>query len=125
VRDATAGFKQVLSTPAATERFDYAARIRHFDEYLPWAVAFDCADEWAASCTPPPGSPEATAMAGTSTFYSSPTTTSRLWAMSTGVAAVEASAVAAYQATQRSSSSGGGGGGGGGGGSGGGGGGSW
>ncbi|HNE89763.1 MAG: DUF2207 domain-containing protein [Candidatus Nanopelagicales bacterium] len=126
VRDATAGFKQVLSTPASTERFDYAARVRHFDEYLPWAVAFDCADEWAESCTPPPGSPEASAMAGTSTFYTSPTTTSRMWAMSTGVAAVEASAVAAYQATQRSSSSsGGGGGGGGGGGSGGGGGGSW
>jgi uncharacterized membrane protein YgcG len=125
VRDATAGFKQVLSTSASMERFDYAARVRHFDEYLPWAVAFDCAQEWAASCTPPPGSPEAASMAGTSRFYSSPTTTSRLWALSTGVVAVEASAVAAYQATQRSSSSSGGGGGGGGGGSGGGGGGSW
>ena len=63
MRDATAGFKQVLSTPASVERFDYAARVRHFDEFLPWAVAFDCADEWAASCTPPPGSPEASAMA--------------------------------------------------------------
>jgi len=125
VRDATAGFKQVLSTSASVERFDYAARIRHFDEYLPWAVAFDCADEWAASCTPPPGSPEASAMAGTSNYYTSPAATSRMWAMSTGVLAVEASAVAAYQATQRSSSSSGGGGGGGGGGSGGGGGGSW
>ena len=124
LRDATAGFKEVLSTPASVERFDYAARVRHFDEYLPWAVAFDCADEWAASCTPPPGSPEATAMAGTSHLYASPTSTSRMWALSTGVVAVEASAVAAYQATQRSSSSSGGGGGGGGG-SGGGGGGSW
>lgn len=124
LRDATAGFKEVLSTPASSERFDYAARVRHFDEYLPWAVAFDCADEWAASCTPPPGSPEASAMAGTSHLYTSPTNTSRMWALSTGVVAVEASAVAAYQATQRSSSSGGGGGGGGGG-SGGGGGGSW
>ena len=37
-----------------------------------------------------------------------------MWALSTGVVAVEVSAVAAYQATQRSSSSGGGGGGGGG-----------
>jgi len=125
MRDATAGFKQVLSTPASVERFDYAARVRHFDEYLPWAVAFDCAEEWAQSCTPPPGSPEATAMAGTSNLYTSPTSTSRMWALSTGVVAVEASAVAAYQATQRSSSSSGGGGGGGGGGSGGGGGGSW
>ncbi len=114
LRDATAGFRQVLSTPASVERFDYAARVRHFDEFLPWAVAFDCADEWAASCTPPPGSPEATAMAGTSHLYSSPTATSRMWALSTGVVAVEASAVAAYQATQRSSSSSGGGGGGGG-----------
>lgn len=125
VRDATAGFKQVLSTSAAMERFDYAARVRHFDEYLPWAVAFDCAEEWAASCTAPPGSPEARAMTGTSNLYASPTYTSRMWALSTGVVAVEASAVAAYQATQRSSSSSGGGGGGGGGGSGGGGGGSW
>lgn len=124
IRDATAGFRQVLSTPASSERFDYAARVRHFDEYLPWAVAFDCADEWAQSCTPPPGSPEAAGLAGTSHMYASPTQTSRMWALSTGVVAVEASAVAAYQATQSSSSSGGGGGGGGGG-SGGGGGGSW
>lgn len=121
LRDATLGFKQVLSTNASIERFDYAARVRHFDEYLPWAVAFDCADEWAASCTPPPGSEQ---MSGVSTYYSSPTTTSQLWAFSSGVTALEASAVAAYQATQSSSSSGGGGGGGGGG-SGGGGGGSW
>jgi len=125
MRDATAGFKQVLSTSASIERFDYAARVRHFDEYLPWAVAFDCAEEWAQSCTPPPGSPEASSMAGSSHLYTSPTNTSQLWALSTGVVAVEASAVAAYQATQQSSSSGGGGGGGGGGGSGGGGGGSW
>lgn len=122
LRDATAGFKQVLSTSASMERFDYAARLRHFDQYLPWAVALDCAEEWAASCTPPPGSPEASTMAGTSYLYSSPTHTSPLWALSTGVAAVEASAIAAYQASQSSSSSGGGGGGGG---SGGGGGGSW
>lgn len=121
LRDATLGFKQVLSTNAAIERFDYAARVRHFDEYLPWAVAFDCADEWAASCTPPPGSDQ---MSGVGTYYSSPTMTSQMWAFSSGITAVEASAVAAYQATQSSSSSGGGGGGGGGG-SGGGGGGSW
>lgn len=121
LRDATVGFRQVLSTNASMERFDYAARIRHFDEYLPWAVALDCADEWAASCTPPPGSEQ---MAGVGSYYSSPTLTSQMWAFSSGITAVEASAVAAYQATQSSSSSGGGGGGGGGG-SGGGGGGSW
>lgn len=120
LRDQTLGFRQVLSTNASIERFDYAARVRHFDEYLPWAVALDCADEWAASCTAPAGSEQ---MAGSSTFYSSPTATSSMWAFSTGVVAVEASAVAAYHATQSSSSSGGGGGGGGG--SGGGGGGSW
>ena len=121
LRDATLGFRKVLSTNASMERFDYAARVRHFDEYLPWAVALDCADEWAASCTPPPGSEQ---MTGVGTYYSSPTLTSQMWAFSTGITAVEASAVAAYQATQSSSSSGGGGGGGGGG-SGGGGGGSW
>lgn len=122
LRDATVGFKQVLSTNASMERFDYAARVRHFDEYLPWAVAFDCADEWAQSCQPPPGSDQ---MSGVGGYYSSPTMTSQMWAFSSGIVAVEASAVAAYQATQSSSSSGGGGGGGGGGGSGGGGGGSW
>lgn len=120
VQDATAGFEEVLSTPASTERFDYAARVRHFDEYLPWAVAFGCAREWAESCTPPAGE-------RTETWYRDVGVhapgRSRLWALSTGVVAVEAAAVAAYQATQRSSS--GGGGGGGGGGSGGGGGGSW
>ena len=63
-------------------------------------------------------------MSGVGTYYSSPAMTSQMWAFSSGITAVEASAVAAYQATQSSSSSGGGGGGGGGG-SGGGGGGSW
>ena len=82
LRDATAGFRRCCP-PASSERFDYAARVRHFDEYLPWAVAFDCAEEWAASCTPPPGSPEASALAGTSHLYSSPTNTSRMWALST------------------------------------------
>lgn len=120
LRDATLGFKQVLSTKASVERFDYAARVRHFDEYLPWAVAFDCADEWAASCTPPPGYEQTY---GYNSFYT-PVATSQMWAFSNSISSVEASAVSAYQATQ-SSSSGGGGGGGGGGGSGGGGGGSW
>ena len=120
LRDATVGFKQVLSTKASVERFDYAARVRHFDEYLPWAVAFDCADEWAASCTPPPGYEQTY---GYNSFYT-PVATSQMWAFSNSISSVEASAVSAYQATQ-SSSSGGGGGGGGGGGSGGGGGGSW
>ncbi len=120
LRDATEGFKQVLSTKASVERFDYAARVRHFDEYLPWAVAFDCADEWAASCTPPPGYEQSPGYHG---FYT-PVATSQMWAFSNSISSVEASAVSAYQATQ-SSSSGGGGGGGGGGGSGGGGGGSW
>lgn len=118
LRDATLGFKQVLSTKASVERFDYAARVRHFDEYLPWAVAFDCADEWAASCTPPPGCEQSPGYHG---FYT-PVATSQMWAFSNSISSVEASAVSAYQATQSSSS---GGGGGGGGGSGGGGGGSW
>lgn len=43
------GFRRVLSTASSRERSDFAAR-ELYPVYLPWAVAFGCADEWAAKC---------------------------------------------------------------------------
>ncbi len=41
------GFRRVLSTPSAQERFDFSGRQELYTAYIPWAVAFGCADEWA------------------------------------------------------------------------------
>ena len=38
----------MLSTPSSQERFDFSGRQELYTQYIPWAVAFDCADEWAA-----------------------------------------------------------------------------
>ena len=37
----------MLSTPSSKERFDFSGRQELYTAYIPWAVAFDCADEWA------------------------------------------------------------------------------
>lgn len=119
MRDKVAGLRTALSTPASVERFDYALKARYFAQFLPWAVALECADEWAEACKPPPGTEgsdyDPTYTSAWSSYHASQ-------AISTAVASVSAGAVAAYAATQSSSSSGGGGfssGGGGGGGGGG------
>ena len=36
------------STPSSKERFDFSGRKELYTAYVPWAVALDCADEWAA-----------------------------------------------------------------------------
>ena len=41
------GFKRILSTPSAQDRFDFSGRQELYTAYIPWAVAFGCADEWA------------------------------------------------------------------------------
>ena len=41
------GFKRVLSTPSSKDRFDFSGREELYTAYLPYAVAFDCAKEWA------------------------------------------------------------------------------
>lgn len=115
------GFHRVLSTPSSVERFDFSGRRELFTAYLPWAVAFGCADEWAqkyrtemAAEPPDPvwlvGMPFSS-MGGPEVMVSDFSST-------------VSSAISSYQATQVSSGSGGGGFSGGGGG-GGGGGGSW
>lgn len=126
VRDQVSGLHTALSTPASVERFDYALKARYFGQYLPWAVALNCADKWADACKPdfPQDDPR---YYQDPVFMSAWNTYSTSQVVSTAVASVSAGAIAAYAATQSSSSGGGGGGGGfsSGGGSGGGGGGSW
>lgn len=124
MRDQVCGLRTALSTPASVDRFDYALRARYFAQFLPWAVALDCADEWADACKPPPGTEP-----GSSGYDPSYATAWGAFNVSNAVSdaagSVSAGAVSAYAATQSSSSSGGGGGFSSGGGSGGGGGGSW
>lgn len=117
------GFHRILSTPSAQDRFDFSGRKELYTSYLPWAIAFDCADEWAKKYRietgqEPPAPSYFPAYAGVHTgAYVSQMVNSFDSAVS--------SAISSYEATQSSSSSGGGGGFSGGGGGGGGGGGSW
>lgn len=117
------GFHRILSTPSAQDRFDFAGRKDLYTAYLPWAIAFDCADEWAKKYRVETGAEPPTpsyfpAYAGAHTgAYVNQVVSSFDSAVS--------SAISSYEATQSSSSSGGGGGFSGGGGGGGGGGGSW
>ena len=42
------GFRRMLATPSSKQRFDFSGRKELYTAYIPWAVALDCADEWAA-----------------------------------------------------------------------------
>jgi uncharacterized membrane protein YgcG len=42
------GFRRILSTPSAEDRFDFSGRKELYTAYIPWAVAFGVADQWAA-----------------------------------------------------------------------------
>ncbi len=116
------GFERVLSTPSSRDRFDFSGREELYTAYIPWAVAFGCAEAWAAKYTAETGSPppEPHYLAGAGAGAG---------AGQVGRAVQESfsrtldSAISSYAATQSSSSSGGGSSGGGGGGGGGGG--SW
>ncbi len=118
------GFHRVLSTPSAEARFDFSGREELYTKYVPWAVAFGCADEWAAkyrtemASEPPTPHYFAAGYAGSSLGNS-------VDDMVGSFSSTLDSAISSYEATQKSSSSGGGGGFSGGGGGGGGGGGSW
>jgi hypothetical protein len=119
------GFKRVLSTPSSQNRFDFSGRQELYTAYIPWAVAFDCADEWASKYRAETGQepPVPAYFPG----YTGAHTGNYTDQMVNSFSSTVDSAISSYQATQSSSSSGGGGGGGfsGGGGGGGGGGGSW
>lgn len=114
------GFRRVLSTPSSVERFDFSGRRELYTAYLPWAVAFGCADEWAAKYRVEMGEepPDPIFIGGMVGFHAGAGGGSIVGDFSSTMNG----AVSAYQATQASSSggggfSGGGGGGGGGGGS--------
>ncbi len=117
------GFRRVLSTPASKERFDFAGREELYTAYVPWAVAFGCADAWAAKYRTETGAePPVPAYLGSG--YAGAHTGSHVDQMIGDFDSTVSAAISSYQATQ-TSSSGGGGGFSGGGGGGGGGGGSW
>jgi hypothetical protein len=115
------GFRRILSTPSAVDRFGFSGRKELYTAYLPWAVAFDCAEEWAKKYRTETGEepPVPAYFAG----YSGAHTGTYVSSMVSSFDAAVSSAISAYDATQSSSSSGGGFSGGGGGGGGGGG--SW
>jgi uncharacterized membrane protein len=118
------GFRRVLATPSGEERFDFSGRKELYTAYIPWAVAFGVADEWAQKYRVETGEdPPSPSYYGAGYGYAAGSIAT---SMADDFSSTVDSAISAYQATQTSSSSGGGGGGfSGGGGGGGGGGGSW
>ena len=117
-RDQVNGLRVALGTKASIERYDYSLRARYFMHFLPWAVALNCADEWAEACKPDdPGQMD------DPVYHSYWTTYMLANSMSSTISSVSQSAVSSYSAS--TSSGGGGGGFSAGGGGGGGGGGSW
>ncbi|CAI9416995.1 DUF2207 domain-containing protein [Nocardioides sp. T2.26MG-1] len=118
------GFRRILSTPSAQDRFDFSGRQDLYTAYVPWAVAFGCADEWAGKYRTEMGTePPVPSYFGPA--YAGAYTGSVVSSMVDDFNSTVSSAISSYEATQKSSSSGGGGGFSGGGGGGGGGGGSW
>ncbi len=116
------GFRRVLATPSGEERFDFSGRKELYTAYIPWAVAFGVAEQWAQKYRLETGEEPPVPFYGTTYGYAGATFAS---SMADDFSSSVSSAISAYQATQSSSSSGGGGGFSGGGGGGGGGGGSW
>ena len=118
------GFRRLLATPSAEARFDFSGRKELYTAYIPWAVAFGVAEEWAEKYRVETGEdPPAPSYA--SSVHGAYAGASLGAALASDFSATVSSAISAYQATQSSSGGGGGGGGSGGGGGGGGGGGSW
>jgi hypothetical protein len=116
------GFKRVLETPSSKHRFDFSGRQELYTAYIPWAVAFGCAQQWAQKYRTEVGTePPVPAYFG---GYAGAHTTDHVASMVSDFDSTVSSALSSYSASQ-SSSSGGGGGFSGGGGGGGGGGGSW
>ena len=115
------GFRRMLATPSGEQRFEFSGRKELYTAYIPWAVAFGVADEWAGKYRLETGEepPSPHYYAGAAGYAGGSFASSLADDFSSAVS----SAVSAYEATQSSSSSGGGFSGGGGGGGGGGG--SW
>ncbi|MEZ5378494.1 MAG: DUF2207 domain-containing protein [Acidimicrobiales bacterium] len=116
------GFHRILSTPSSVDRFDFAGRQELYLAYLPWAVAFGCADNWASKYRTEMGTEPPLPIYFGPGHYSM-TSSQFASSMVRDFQSTLSSAISSYEATQSSSSSGGGFSGGGGGGGGGGG--SW
>ncbi|HUS22536.1 MAG TPA: DUF2207 domain-containing protein [Aeromicrobium sp.] len=119
------GFQRLLSTESAKERFDFSGRKELYTAFIPFAVAFDCADTWARKYQQETGEPAPIPLwygggysSGHGSFLGGGDSFSNFESSLN-------SSISAYTASQSSSSGGGGGGFSGGGGGGGGGGGSW
>ncbi|WP_188781836.1 DUF2207 family protein [Nocardioides phosphati] len=123
------GFRRMLATDSAEARFDFAARKDLYTAYIPYAVAFGCADAWARKYTATVGEPAPVPLWYAGGMVNSGYGGGYGTLSFDSFDAALGSSISAYSATQRSSSSGAGGGGGfsfsGGGGGGGGGMGSW
>jgi hypothetical protein len=119
------GFQRLLSTDSAKERFDFSGRKELYTAFIPFAVAFDCAETWARKYQQETGEEAPVPL-----WYGGGHTTTHgsFFGGGDSFSSFESSlssSISAYTASQSSSSSGGGGGFSGGGGGGGGGGGSW
>jgi hypothetical protein len=121
------GFERLLSTDSAKERFDFSGKKELYTAFIPFAVAFNCADTWARRYEQATGE-----VAPVPVWYGGGSSSGHGGSFLGGGDAFSSfesslsSSIAAYSASQSSSSgSGGGGGFSGGGGGGGGGGGSW
>ncbi|HQR28691.1 MAG TPA: DUF2207 domain-containing protein, partial [Nocardioides sp.] len=103
------GFHRILSTPSSVQRFEFSGRQELYTAYLPWAVAFGCAAQWAEKyrtemgAEPPVPSYFPTGYGLGATGFAD--------SLVHDFSSTVDSAISAYEATQRSSSSSGGGGG--------------
>ncbi|MDX6232546.1 MAG: hypothetical protein QOH68_1530, partial [Nocardioidaceae bacterium] len=104
------GFRRVLATPSGEGRFDFSGRKELYTAYIPWAVAFGVAEQWAEKYRIETGEePPAPSYFGSMSYgYAGGSFAA---AMADDFSSTVSSAISAYQATQSSSSSGGGGGG--------------
>ena len=101
------GFYRVLSTSSSENRFDFSGRQELYTAYIPWAVAFDCADEWAKKYRIETG--QEPPVPGYFPGYTGAHTGNYTDQMVNSFSSTVDGAISAYQATQTSSSSGGGG----------------
>jgi uncharacterized membrane protein YgcG len=121
----------MLATSSGEARFDFSGRKDLYTAYIPWAVAFGCADEWAKKYrtetgeTPPLPGYAAAGVGGASSITPAAMTASFGAAVGAAIGAYSASISTSSSSSSSGSSfsssgggfSGGGGGGGGGGGS--------
>lgn len=102
------GFRRVLATPSSQLRFEFSGRKELYTAYLPWAVAFGVADEWANKYRTEVGTePPAPAYFGST--YTGSHTGNHVNQMVNDFDHTVDSAISSYQASQRPQSSGGGG----------------